>query len=181
MLEHGLAALAGWLVQADVGIGLLVLVGLSMSLSHLFALAANRLSMRQIAIQLVLDGLVLSVALLLNSLVTMLMLTLVAGIPVQPSHLLNTLAAALIPGLFYAFVAAPYISDLIALSIWFLIHLNVVTLLHAHFNLSYGAALMLSTPGFALTLVLVMALFHQSWQTGYRRLASELEPLNKLP
>lgn len=177
MIEGALDTLADWLMQADVGIGLVLLVGLSMSASHLFALLANRLTPRQIAIQLVLDGLVLSVALLLAALVNMLMLAGFADAAVRPSELVDRLGAALIPGLLYVLVAAPYISDLIAVTIWFLIHLNVVTLLHARFALPYGEALLLATPGFVLALLLVSALFHQSWQAGYRRLASELEPL----
>ena len=177
MIERALAALAGWLMQADVGIGLVLLVGLSMSISHLFALLANRLTPRQIAIQLLLDGLILSVALLLATLVNMVMLAAFSGATIRPSELIDHLGAALIPGLFYALVAAPYISDLIALAIWFLIHLNVVTLLHARFGLPYGQALLLASPGFCLALLLVFALFQQSWQAGYRRLASELQPL----
>ena len=176
MIEQLLASLASWLMKADVGLSIAILVGLSMALSHLFALVANRLTARQIAIQLVLDGLVLSVALLLAALINMLMLGTFTQAQITPTALLDRLGPALIPGLFYVLVAAPYISDLIALTIWFLIHLNVVTLLHAHFGISYGTALLLATPGYCVALVLVMALFHQGWQAGYRRLASELEP-----
>jgi len=177
MIDQALTALANWLTQADVGLGLVLLVGLSMSISHLFALLANRLPPRQIAIHLILDALVLAVALLLSTLVNMLMLAVFTETSVRPSDLLDRLGAALVPGLFYGLVAAPYISDLIAVTIWFLIHLNVVTLLHARFDLPYGQALLLSSPGFVLALLLVIGLFHQSWQSGYRRLASELEPL----
>jgi len=107
----------------------------------------------------------------------MLMLGLFADAVVRPSELLDRIGAALIPGLFYVLVAAPYISDLIAVTLWFLIYLNVITLLHARFGLPYEQALLLATPGFLLALLLVIGLFHQSWQAGYRRLASELEPL----
>lgn len=179
MIEGALATLANWLMRADAGIGLVLLVGLSMSASHLFALLANRLTPRQIAMQLLLDGLILSVALLLAALVNMLMLGLFADAVVRPSELLDRMGAALIPGLFYVLVAAPYISDLIAVTLWFLIHLNVITLLHARFGLPYEQALLLATPGFVLALLLVIGLFHQSWQAGYRRLASELEPLDQ--
>ncbi len=176
MIETALTRLGNWLMRADIGLGVVVLVGLSMALSHLFALVANRLTPRQIAIQLLLDGLVLSVALLLGNLINMVMLVTFAHAQVTPSALIDRMGPALIPGLFYVLVAAPYISDLIALTIWFLIHLNVVTLLHAHFGLDYGQALLLAAPGYTVALLLVMALFHQGWQAGYRRLASELEP-----
>lgn len=176
MIERVLDDLATWLMQADVGLGLVVLVGLSMSIAHLFALVANRLTPRQIATQLVLDGLVLSVALLLACLISILMLGAFSGITVHPGDLLDQLGAALIPGLFYGLVAAPYISDLIAVTIWFLIQLNIVTLLHARFALPYTEALLVSTPGSVVTLLLVLAIFHQSWQGAYRRLASELDP-----
>ncbi|MFM7394067.1 MAG: hypothetical protein ACKO22_06820 [Cyanobium sp.] len=53
-----LERLGGWLLEAEAGVGLVLLVGLSMSLSHAFALLANRLIPRQIALRLVLDGLV---------------------------------------------------------------------------------------------------------------------------
>jgi len=176
MIASLLASLAAWLIRADVGLGVVALVGLSMALSHLFALVANRLTPRQIAMQLLLDGLVLSVAVLLATLINMVMLGTFAHAQVTPSALIDRMGPALIPGLFYVLVAAPYISDLIALTIWFLIHLNVITLLHAHFGISYGEALLLATPGYVVALLLVMALFHQGWQAGYRRLASELEP-----
>jgi hypothetical protein len=60
--------------------------------------------------------------------------------------------------------------------IWALIHLNVVTLLHVHFDVSYGQALVLATPGLVVALLMVMAVFHQGWQGAYRRLASQLAP-----
>lgn len=176
MIEQALSQLARWLMQADAGLGLVALVGLSMSLSHLFALVANRLTARQIVIQLILDGLVLSLALVLASLINMLLLGAFAGAVIDPGELLAKLGPCLIPGLFYCFVAAPYISDLIASVIWALIHLNMVTLLHVHFDVTYGQALLLATPGFVVALLLVMAVFHQGWQRAYRQLASELAP-----
>ena len=176
MIEQALDQLARWLMQADAGLGLVALVGLSMSISHLFALMANRLTPRQIVIQLILDGLVLSLALVLASLINMLMLCTFAGAAINPGELLAKLGPALIPGLFYCFVAAPYISDLIAGVIWALIHLNMVTLLHVHFNVSYAQALVLATPGLVVALLLVIAVFHQGWQRAYRQLASELAP-----
>ena len=171
--------LAGWgglLQRADLGLLLILLVGISMSLSHLFALLANLLSPRQIFVQLILDGFVLGLALLLCSLVDMMLLGRFAPVTVHPSRFVNEMGIALVPGLFYVFVAAPYISDLIALTIWGMIHLNVVVLLHHHFGLAYDQALLLSTPGYALALVLVMGVFHQGWQNGYRRLADQFAP-----
>lgn len=176
MIERALTGLAQWLMQADVGLGLLLLVGLSMSISHLFALVANRLRPRQIVVQLILDGLVLSVTLLLATLIHMLMLVAFTGAHIKPELLLDEMGAALIPGLFYGLVAAPYISDLIAVAIWFLIHLNVITLVHARYAVAYDQALLLLLPGFGLSLLLVAGLFQQSWRAGYRKLASALEP-----
>ena len=66
--ERILDGLGGWLIHADLGLGLLLVVGLSMSLSHIFALFANRLSTRQILWRVLLDALVLAVAILLSSL-----------------------------------------------------------------------------------------------------------------
>lgn len=173
----GLEHLADWLRQNDIGLVVVFLVGLSMSLSHAFALLANRLTPRQIAVQLLLDALVLTVALLLNVLLNVLLLGMVSATPIRPGGLVSALAPALLPGLFYVLVAAPYISDLIALTIWGLIHLNAITLLQASFAIPYGQALLLSSPGFALALLLVWAVFRQSWRNAYRRLSSQLRPL----
>ena len=170
-MERALEALGRWLMHADGGVELLLVVGLSVSLSHGFALLANRLTPRQILVRLLLDGLVLALALLLASVIDMLLLVLLAERPVHPSAFVNDMGAALIPGLFYGLVAAPYISDLIALVLWFLLHLNVVTLLHMQFALPWGMALALATPGFLLALGLVALLFRQSWQASYRQLA----------
>ncbi len=173
-LEAALAGLGHWLLQFDGGFEILLLVGLSMSLAHLFALVANQLTPRQIVFQLLLDALVLAVALLLASLVDILLLALVVDGPLQPWNLLESLGAALLPGVFYVLVAAPYVSDLIAVVIWGLIHLNVVAVLQARFALPAAQALALATPGYCLALVLVSALFYQGWQRGYRRLAANL-------
>jgi len=173
-VEPLLDRLGSWLLQADAGVGLVLLVGLSMSLSHAFALLANRLTPRQIAIRLLLDGLVLALAFLLASAVDMLLLASVGARQVHASVFLDGMGAALIPGLFYGLVAAPYIADLLAIGLWFLVHLNVVTLLHLRFALPWGEALLLSTPGYLLALVLVALLFRQSWQVSYRQLASQL-------
>ena len=175
LLLASLEQLARLLQRNDFGLALVFLVGLSISLSHAFALLANRLTPRQIAVQLLLDSLVLSVALLLNLCLDALLISLYAAQSVQPGDLVDVLAPALLPGVFYVFTAAPYISDLIAVSIWFLIHLNVICLLHAIFRLPYGQALLLSSPGYALALLVVASLLHQSWRSAYRRLASELE------
>lgn len=175
-LGAGLDRFGTWLLQADAGVGLVLLVGLSMSLSHAFALLANRLTPRQIAVRLVLDALVLALAFLLASAIDMLLLATLSGRALHPSAFLNGMGAALIPGLFYGLVAAPYIADLIALSLWFLVHLNVVTLLHLRFALPWMEALVLATPGFLVAVVLVALLFRQSWQSSYRQLASQLEP-----
>ncbi|MFM8606005.1 MAG: hypothetical protein ACKOBY_10885 [Cyanobium sp.] len=175
-LGQRLDQLSAWLVQADAGVVLVLLVGLSMSLSHAFALLANRLTPRQIAVRLVLDGLVLALAFLLASAIDMALLASLAGREVHPTAFLTAMGAALIPGLFYGLVAAPYIADLIALSLWFLVHLNVVTLLHLRFALPWAEALVLATPGFLVAVVLVALLFRQSWQSSYRQLASQLDP-----
>jgi hypothetical protein len=172
-LEH----LAVWLRQNDIGLAVFFLVGLSMSLSHVFALLANRLTPRQIATQLLLDALVLTVAILLNLLLNTVLLAAVTGLSVPASGLVDALAPALLPGLLYGFVAAPYISDLIALTLWGLIHLNTIALLHASFAISCEQALLLSTPGFVVAMLLVWLLFRQSWRSAYRRLATQLTPL----
>jgi hypothetical protein len=173
-LDVALTKLGHWLLQLDQGFEILLLVGLSMSLSHLFALVANQLTARQIVAQLLLDALVLAVALLLATLVDMALLAVVVKGPLQPWALFKSLGAALLPGVFYVLAAAPYVSDLIAGTIWVLIHLNVVAVLEARFALPPGQALALATPGFALGLLLVSALFYQGWQRGYRRLADSL-------
>jgi uncharacterized membrane protein YphA (DoxX/SURF4 family) len=99
-LETALGALGHWLLRLDRGFEILLLVGLSMSLAHLFALVANQLTPRQIVVQLLLDALVLAVALLLATLVDMALLAVVVEEPLQPWALFESLGAALLPGLF---------------------------------------------------------------------------------
>lgn len=175
MPEQTLDGMAAWLLQADAGVGMILLVGLSISLSHVFGLLANRLTPRQIVVHLLLDALLLSLALLISCLVDMLLLSAFSNRSIPPSEFVNSMAPALLPALFYVFVAAPYISDLIAIGIWFSVHLNVVLLLHALFALPYGQALLLATPGYVLAMVVVAIMLRQRWEGGYQRLAAQIE------
>jgi hypothetical protein len=173
-LERVLNGLGGWLIRADLGLGLLLVVGISMSLSHVFGLLANRLGARQILWRLLIDALVLASALLLSSSIDMVLLNLYGSNPVHPSVFVDGIASCLLPACFYVCVAAPYIGETIGLVLWVLIHLNVVTFVHVRFALPWDQALVLTTPGYLLALVLVALLFRQSWQRGYAMLASEL-------
>ena len=173
-VERLLDQLGGWLIHADLGLGLLLLVGLSMSLSHVFALLANRLSVRQILLRLLLDALMLAVAFLLSTSIDMVLLNLFASSPVRPTLFINGMASCLLPACFYVAVAAPYVGETIGLGIWWLMHLNVVTFLHVRFDLPYDQALLLSSPGYLFAVLLVWLLFRQSWRRGYVTLASEL-------
>jgi hypothetical protein len=173
-LESGLELLGHWLLRADIGMGLLVLVGLSMALSQVFALLANRLNARQILVRVLLDSLVLCLAFLLIISLDMLLLWLFASRPIHPDVFINSMAVCCLPGLFYVLAAAPYISDLIAITIWVLIHLNLISLTHLRFALPYGEALVLLTPGYGLAMLLVWLQFRQSWRLGYSKLASQL-------
>ncbi len=173
-VEHLLSVLGNWLIHADLGLSLVLLVCLSISLAHIFALLANRLSVRQIVWQWILDGLVLSLAFLLCYLSDMVLLGLYASRPVHPAIFMNGVGACLVPAIAYILVAAPYIGDLIAAVIWAFVHLNVITFLHVRFGLGYGESLLLTTPGFVLALVLVWIEFRQIWRTAYSKLASEV-------
>ena len=173
-LERVLNGLGGWLIRADLGLGLLLVVGISMSLSHVFGLLANRLGARQILWRLLIDALVLASAFLLSSSIDMVLLNLYGSNPVHPSAFVDGIASCLLPACFYVCVAAPYIGETIGLVLWVLIHLNVVTFVHVRFDLPWDQALVLTTPGYLLALVLVALLFRQSWQRGYAMLASEL-------
>jgi len=173
-LERLLNGLGGWLIRSDLGLGLLLVVGVSMSLSHVFGLLANRLGAREILWRLLIDALVLASALLLSSSIDMVLLNLYGSNPVHPSAFVDGIASCLLPACFYVCVAAPYIGETIGLVLWVLIHLNVVTFVHVRFDLPWDQALVLTTPGYLLALVLVALLFRQSWQRGYAMLASEL-------
>ncbi len=173
-LERVLNGLGGWLIRADLGLGLLLVVGISMSLSHVFGLLANRLGARQILWRLLIDALVLASAFLLSSSIDMVLLNLYGSNPVHPSAFVDGIASCLLPACFYVCVAAPYIGETIGLVLWVLVHLNVVTFVHVRFDLPWDQALVLTTPGYLLALVLVALLFRQSWQRGYAMLASEL-------
>jgi hypothetical protein len=173
-LELVLNGLGGWLIRADLGLGLLLVVGISMSLSHVFGLLANRLGARQILWRLLIDALVLASAFLLSSSIDMVLLNLYGSNPVHPSAFVDGIASCLLPACFYVCVAAPYIGETIGLVLWVLVHLNVITFVHVRFDLPWDQALVLTTPGYLLALVLVALLFRQSWQRGYAMLASEL-------
>jgi hypothetical protein len=173
-IERGLDALGGWLIQADFGLGLLLVVGVSMSLSHVFALLANRLTTRQILWRLGLDALMLAVAFLLTSSIDMVLLRLYGSNPVHPSAFVDGIATCLLPACFYLAVAAPYIGETIGLVIWVMVHLNVITFVHVRFDLPWDQSVILCTPGYVLAAVLVALLFRQSWQRSYAMLASEL-------
>ena len=159
---------------AESGLGLLLLVGLSFSLSHVFALLANRLSPRQILVRLLLDALVLALAFLLASGVDMVLLAALATPPVRPSAFLAGMDGVLVPGLAYVLVAAPYLGGPLAVLLWALLHLGTVQRLHDGFGLPWSQALGLATPGFLVALALVALLFRQSWQRSYRMLAGEV-------
>jgi hypothetical protein len=173
-LERVLNGLGGWLIRADLGLGLLLVVGISMSLSHVFGLLANRLGARQILWRLLIDALVLASAFLLSSSIDMVLLNLYGSNPVHPSAFVDGIASCWLPACFYVCVAAPYIGETIGLVLWVLVHLNVITFVHVRFDLPWDQALVLTTPGYLLALVLVALLFRQSWQRGYAMLASEL-------
>jgi len=173
-LERVLNGLGGWLIRADLGLGLLLVVGISMSLSHVFGLLANRLGAREIFWRLLIDALVLASAFLLTSSIDMVLLNLYGSNPVHPGAFVDGIASCLLPACFYVCVAAPYIGETIGLVLWVLIHLNVVTFVHVRFDLPWDQALLLTTPGYLLAVLLVALLFRQSWQRGYAMLASEL-------
>ena len=166
--------LGGWLIRADLGLGLLLVVGISMSLSHVFGLLANRLGAREIFWRLLIDALVLASAFLLSSSIDMVLLNLYGSNPVHPSAFVDGIASCWLPACFYVCVAAPYIGETIGLVLWVLVHLNVITFVHVRFDLPWDQALVLTTPGYLLALVLVALLFRQSWQRGYAMLATEL-------
>ncbi|MEY4352380.1 MAG: hypothetical protein ACK40D_12020 [Cyanobacteriota bacterium] len=173
-LTHLLRQLGDWLADANFGLGLLLLVGASMALSHVFALLANRLNRRQILVQLLLDVLILAVAYLLALACDMVLLRLFASRPVPPGEMLEGVAPCLLPATLYVFAAAPYVGELIAGALWVMVHLNVVAFVHARFHLPPAEALLLCSPGYGLATALVWVRFRQRWQASYTTLASHL-------
>ena len=178
-LVASLESMGQLLLAMDTGVGLLIGVGLSMSASHLFSLLANRLSPAQILMHMLVDGLVLSLAFLLGILCHSLMLMLLEGVPLQPITFANRIGAALWPGLFYVLAAAPYVSDLIAVSLLAWIHLNVLLLLQAVYGIPLLTGLVVATPGFVVALLLVGLLFAQRWRASYDMLAREVAVLTQ--
>ena len=169
-----LSSMGQILLAIDTSVGLLVAVGFSMSASHLFSLLANRLTPRQIFFHMVVDALVLSLALLLCLICHSLMLTLMEGVPLQPIALGNRMAVALWPGLFYVLAAAPYVSDLIAVTILAWMHLNMIILVNAMYGIPLFHAFFICLPGYFIALLLVGALFSQRWRSSYDTLAKEV-------
>ena len=180
MAEQLLASLESMgqlLLAMDSGVDLLIGVGLSMSASHLFSLLANRLTPVQILLHMIMDALVLSLAFLIGILCHSMMLMLLEGVPLQPITFANHMGAAMWPGLFYVLAAAPYISDLIAVTLLAWIHLNVMLLLQAVYGIPLQSSLVVALPGFVLALLLVGLLFAQRWRTSYTMLAREVSAL----
>ena len=169
-----LSSMGQIILAIDTSVGLLVAVGFSMSASHLFSLLANRLTPRQIFFHMVVDALVLSLALLLCLICHSLMLTLMEGVPLQPIALGNRMAVALWPGLFYVLAAAPYVSDLIAVTILAWMHLNMIVLVNAMYGIPLFHAFFICLPGYFIALLLVGALFSQRWRSSYDTLAKEV-------
>ncbi len=173
-LTESLVSMGQVLLALDTGVGLLVAVGLSMSASHLFSLLANRLTPRQIFFHMMVDALVLSLALLLCLICHCLMLAVLEGIPLHPISFGNRMAIALWPGLFYVLVAAPYVSDLIAVALLASIHLNMMLLVNAMYGIPLLHAFVICLPGYVIALLLVGALFAQRWRSSYDTLAKEV-------
>ncbi len=173
-LSETLALMGKMLMAVDTGVAFLAAVGLSMSASHLFSLLANRLTPRQIFFHMVMDALVLSLALLLCLVSHCLMLALLERIPLHPITFGNQMAVALWPGLFYVLVAAPYVSDLIAVTLLASIHLNMMILVNAMYGIPLLHAFVICLPGYIIALLLVGALFAQRWRSSYDTLAKEV-------
>ena len=176
-LITGLDSMAQLLLAMDSGVGLLIGVGISMSASHGFALLANRLTPPQILMHMVVDALVLSLAFLLCILCHSVMLMVFEGIPLQPITFANRMGAALWPGLLYVLVAAPYVSDVLAVGLLAWIHLNVLVLLQAVYSIPFQTGLLVALPGYVVALVLVGLLFAQRWRRSYDTLAREVTAL----
>ena len=176
-LLASLELMGQFLLAMDTGVGLLIGVGLSMSASHLFSLLANRLTPVQILMHMIVDALVLSLAFLIGILCHSLMLMLLEGVPLQPITFANHMGVAMWPGLFYVLAAAPYVSDVIAVTLLAWIHLNVLLLLQAVYDIPLQSSLVVALPGFVLALLLVGLLFAQRWRTSYDMLAREVSAL----
>ena len=105
------------------------------------------------------------------------MLMLLEGVPLQPITFANHMGVAMWPGLFYVLAAAPYVSDVIAVTLLAWIHLNVLLLLQAVYDIPLQSSLVVALPGFVLALLLVGLLFAQRWRTSYDMLAREVSAL----
>jgi len=173
-LSQGLDSMAELLLKMEAGVGLLLAVGLSMSAAHFFSLLANRLGPVQIAVHLFFDALGLSLAFLMGIFCDSLILTSLKAVPLHPISFANHMLPAIWPGLFYILVGAPYISDLIAVTLFAWIHLNTVVLLKALYGIPLQQGLVMALPGFALALVLIALLFAQRWKSSYAQLAREV-------
>ena len=102
------------------------------------------------------------------------MLALMEGVPLQPITFGNQMAVALWPGLLYVLVAAPYVSDLIAVTLLAWMHLNMMVLVNAMYGIPFLHASFVCLPGYVIALLLVGALFSQRWRSSYDTLAREV-------
>ena len=71
-----------------------------------------------------------------------------------------------------------YISDLIAVTLLAWVHLNVLVLLQAVYGVPLEKGLVISLPGYVLSLILIGLLFAQRWRASYNTLAREVASLS---
>jgi len=173
-INDSLEFLAQSMVKMEAGLGLLLGVGFSMSASHFFSLLANRLKPIQIAVHLAVDAFGLGLAFLLGIFCDSLILAMIESVPLDPVTFANQMTVALWPGLFYVLVGAPYISDLIAVTIFAWIHLNCLLLLRAVYAVPLAKGLVVTSPGFVLALIVIALLFAQRWRSSYAELVREV-------
>lgn len=158
---------------------LLFLVGLSISLTQLFARIANRCSFKAIMLRLLLDCLIIGVLNCCSTLTTLLMHELVFSGDANLIEFIKLSPLVILPGFFFVLSAAPYIGNTIVVIIAFDYLLNKIVLVQYLYNTSYIDALKVSLPSFILVTGVIWLLFADGWETNYKLLSDAHESTTK--
>lgn len=151
---------------------LLFLVGLSMSLSRIFAGIANRLTAQTIVLRIIIDSLVIGILHCTGTILTIVLYEVAIDGNINFAELYGLAPLIILPGLFYIFSAAPYIGNAIAVFLWATFFLNKIVLTQFIFDTTYATAFQIALPSFLLVLVVVWIQFKDGWRKAYTILSN---------
>lgn len=156
-------------------LALLFFVGISISLTQVFARIANRCSFQAIMLRLLLDSLIIGILNCSSTLITLLMHEIVFSGDANLLEFIKLSPLVILPGFFFVLSAAPYIGNAIVVMIIFVYLLNKIVLVQYIYNTSYADALKVSLPSFLLVTGIIWLLFADGWENNYKALSDSYD------